>query len=152
MSLIAPYAIWLHLWVAHELLVGLYPVKGSESWPGSSLNKAKLQPTSSKRLVCSILMVKSSYPRHGLPPSLPAGWLRLRPSHLPAVCQVLPGRPAALLHGGPRHRRRHLPEGVVAILRCAAATGRGHLLTAAPPLRLCPQTPSRGCQCTTKRP
>lgn len=34
----------------------------------------------------------------------------------------------------------------------AAAAGRGLLLTAAPPLRLFPQTPSRGCQCTTKRP
>lgn len=43
------------------------------------------------------------------PPSPGRLWLRL--AHLPPLRQVLPGRPAALLHGGLRHRRRHLPEG-----------------------------------------
>ncbi|XP_029588454.1 pyruvate dehydrogenase (acetyl-transferring) kinase isozyme 2, mitochondrial isoform X1 [Salmo trutta] len=41
------------------------------------------------------------------------GWFRLRSSHLPSLCQVLPGRPAALLHGGIRDVSCHLPEGLV---------------------------------------
>lgn len=45
------------------------------------------------------------------PLRLCAGWLRLRSAHLSSLRQVLPGGPAALLHGGPRHRRRHLLEG-----------------------------------------
>lgn len=57
-------------------------------------------------------------------PSLCAGWFRLRSSHLPSLRQVLPGRPAALLHGGPRHRRCNLLEGEpgAAILHSAAVT------------------------------
>ena len=43
--------------------------------------------------------------------SVCAGWLRLRAAHLTSLRQVLPGGPAALLHGGPRHRRCHLLEG-----------------------------------------
>lgn len=41
----------------------------------------------------------------------PPGWLWLRLAHLPPLRQVLPGGPTALLHGGFRHRRRHLPKG-----------------------------------------
>lgn len=37
-----------------------------------------------------------------------AGWLRLWPSHLTPLRQVLPGRPPALLDGGIRHISRHL--------------------------------------------
>lgn len=44
-------------------------------------------------------------------PCLCSGWLRLRSAHLSSLRQVLPGGPAALLHGGPRHRRCHLLEG-----------------------------------------
>lgn len=45
-----------------------------------------------------------------LPWSL-AGWLRVWAPHFPPLCQVLPGGPAALLHGGFRHRRSHLSQG-----------------------------------------
>lgn len=40
-----------------------------------------------------------------------AGWLWLRFAHFPALRPLLPGGPEALLHGGCRHGRRHLPEG-----------------------------------------
>lgn len=42
---------------------------------------------------------------------VPTGWLWLWAAHLPTLCQVLPGRPAALLHGGLRDRRCHLSQG-----------------------------------------
>lgn len=47
-----------------------------------------------------------------LPPSLlPSGWFWLWPAHLAALCPVFPGRPAALLYGGLRHRSCHILEG-----------------------------------------
>lgn len=43
--------------------------------------------------------------------SVCAGWLWLRSAHLSSLRQVLPGGPAALLHGGPRDRCCNLLEG-----------------------------------------
>lgn len=40
-----------------------------------------------------------------------AGWLRVWAPHFPPLCQVLPGGPAALLHGGLWDRRCHLSQG-----------------------------------------
>lgn len=42
--------------------------------------------------------------------NLPLGWLWLRSAHLQTVCQVLPGGTAALLDGGPRHRRCNIHQ------------------------------------------
>lgn len=123
-------------------------------------------------------------------PCLCSGWLRLRSAHLSSLRQVLPGGPAALLHGGPRHRRCHLLEGepdvvimheIVTRREFESLQHKGesvklpcdmlllntnqtlHLWSQCRydrifvitsclfvPPRHCPQTPSRGCQCTTK--
>lgn len=116
-------------------------------------------------------------------PSVSAGWLRLRSAHLSSLRQVLPGGPAALLHGGPRHRRRHLLEGEPgAVIMHETVTrsqefesrrriNRGiklqnklcrpvepaqvwydNYISSSCPSRRCPQTPSRGCRCTTRPP
>lgn len=60
--------------------------------------------------------------------SLCTGWLRLRTAHLSSLRQVFPGGPAALLHGGPRHRRCHLLEGEpdVVIMHETAVTSLQH--------------------------
>lgn len=121
------------------------------------------------------------------PLRLCAGWLRLRSAHLSSLRQVLPGGPAALLHGGPRHRRRHLLEGEPGAVimhetvtrrqefesrrrnnrgiklqnkllqTCGAGAGMvwqdiSNYISSSRPSRRCPQTPSRGCRCTTRLP
>lgn len=45
------------------------------------------------------------------PPPPPAGWLRVRAPHFSPLRQVLPGGPAALLHGRLWDGRRHLSQG-----------------------------------------
>lgn len=118
--LIAPYAIWL------------YPNAYSAFYSDSlSYLKIEIQWVTYKHkanlikdLVCSIvalLLAMWQENKAFLNPWSPlcAGWLWLRSAHLSSLRQVLPGGPAALLHGGPRHRRCNLLEGEpgVAIMR-----------------------------------
>jgi len=46
-------------------------------------------------------------------PLLHSGWFWLWPAHLPPVCQVFPGRPAALLYGGLWYLSCYILEGEI---------------------------------------
>lgn len=100
-------------------------------------------------------------PQHQGPPphfSPPPGWLWLRLAHLPPLRQVLPGGPAALLHGGLRHRRRHLPKGGSFpwdgwSVASGGARGGAQGPPQPPPVscRPCPRTRWSDCPSTTSR-
>lgn len=125
--LIAPYAIWLPFCAAHKhpnahlafYLDSLSYLKILESF--FSQKKTSNLQTQSKldktpclfhcsAAACDVTENKASL-NPWSPLCLCAGWLRLRSPHLSSLRQVLPGGPAALLHGGPRHRRCDLLEG-----------------------------------------
>lgn len=74
------------------------PVRPKLSHPHSAYRSLQLQGTQAQCL-------------RALPSHLLTGWLRVWAPHFPPLCQVLPGRPAALLHGGLWDRRCHLSQG-----------------------------------------
>lgn len=80
-------------------------------------------------------------------PLCPPGRFWLRAAHLPPLRPVLPGGPAALLHGGLWHRRAHLPEG-----GCLPGGPQRRGRRALPPPclpRPCPRTRWSDSPCTT---